>query len=85
MLSRHQRIANNVFNADATANWTSDIVVLLRQHRLDLGYTSRHLVGRLKNYEGHTIINYPKYHCELNIVKKIWGYVEAKTKAMCDI
>lgn len=33
---------------------------------------------------GHRIIFYPKYHCELNFIERLWGYVKARVRKECD-
>ena len=32
---------------------------------------------------GHEIIFYPKYHCELNYIKMIWGYLKSLLRRKC--
>ncbi len=32
----------------------------------------------------HYIIYYPKYHCELNFIERIWGYMKARIRKECD-
>ena len=32
---------------------------------------------------GHTVIFYPKYHCELNYIEMIWAYLKNKLKMSC--
>jgi hypothetical protein len=44
----------------------------------------RELLREIVEDRGHIIIYYPKYHCELNFIEKIWGYVKAKTRVICD-
>ncbi len=33
---------------------------------------------------GHYVIYYPKYHCELNFIERIWGYIKARIRKECD-
>lgn len=33
---------------------------------------------------GHYVIYYPKYHCELNFIERVWGYMKAKLRKECD-
>ena len=32
---------------------------------------------------GHRLLFFPKFHCELNFIEMIWGYVKAKLRRMC--
>ena len=33
---------------------------------------------------GHSLIWYPKYHCELNFLEMIWAYIKAKLRKLCN-
>ena len=33
---------------------------------------------------GHEIIFYPKYHCELNYIEMVWAYLKAKLRRECE-
>ena len=32
---------------------------------------------------GHRLLFFPKFHCELNFIEMLWGYVKAKLRRMC--
>ena len=32
---------------------------------------------------GHKLLFFPKFHCELNFIEMLWGYVKAKLRRMC--
>jgi hypothetical protein len=32
---------------------------------------------------GHDIIYYPKYHCELNFIENVWGWLKAHHRSNC--
>ena len=40
-------------------------------------------VETVENRE-HSIIFYLKYHCELNFIERIWGYIKARGRQSCD-
>ncbi len=42
--------------------------------------SQRELLREIVENKGHQIIYYPKYHCELNFIEKIWGYIKARTR-----
>lgn len=33
---------------------------------------------------GHHIIFYPKYHCELNFIERLWGLLKSRARSSCD-
>ena len=32
---------------------------------------------------GHRLLFFPKFHCELNFIEMLWGYVKVKLRRMC--
>jgi hypothetical protein len=34
--------------------------------------------------QGHSIVFYPKFHCELNFIERIWGFLKARARKYCD-
>ena len=32
---------------------------------------------------GHRLLFFPKFHCELNFIEMLWGYIKAKLRRMC--
>ncbi len=34
--------------------------------------------------QGCQIIFYPKYHCELNFIERLWGYLKGRVRKECD-
>jgi transposase len=34
--------------------------------------------------KGHKILFLPKYHCELNYIENVWGYMKAYLRRSCE-